>query len=125
MSSETLAIVDRVLNRHGIAKEFISVDYGICIGVSKSRLDDAQRDANNTGLIHYIGTFSDGTEVLGTSRQALLDLGVDSLVAIIPQRNSLSMLSPDEHHLNCRRFGVPNSQALPPCNCDEFEGGVL
>ena len=54
--------------------------------VSSETFWKAQADANNTGVIHWIGNLPDGQEVTGCDPETLRNIGCKSLAWIAPQR---------------------------------------
>lgn len=65
-----------------------TVDIKVCAGVSfkvlRSNYLQAHADADRTGLNHFIGVFSNGFEAIGTSRDALLELGAQAVAWVFP-----------------------------------------
>lgn len=52
---------------------------------SSITFDKAQRDANLTGLTHYVGNLPSGSEVTGCDPVVLHDIGCHDVIAVHPE----------------------------------------
>lgn len=66
----------------------IQVGLGLSFHVSSEIFWKAQKAANDTRLVHYIGVTPQNSEVIGCDRETLEDMGCDSIVFVAPEYRS-------------------------------------